>query len=67
MSAFNMLANVFGANYPQQGMAFQQRMPRQFIRKYHAYSPAYWNSENREKLESGLLTFVCILIICFNI
>jgi len=24
-----------------------------FRRKYHAYSPAYWNSENRAKLEAG--------------
>jgi len=28
-------------------------MPSVFRRKYHAYSPAYWNSENRDKLESG--------------
>jgi len=58
MSAINLLQSIFGANLGGQGqlqqmMRGQQMMPSVFRRKYHAYSPAYWNSENRDKLESG--------------
>eukprot|EP00486_Rosalina_sp_Unknown_P002718 CAMPEP_0201574628 /NCGR_PEP_ID=MMETSP0190_2-20130828/19242_1 /ASSEMBLY_ACC=CAM_ASM_000263 /TAXON_ID=37353 /ORGANISM="Rosalina sp." /LENGTH=403 /DNA_ID=CAMNT_0048003135 /DNA_START=199 /DNA_END=1410 /DNA_ORIENTATION=- len=56
----NLLQSIFGANLGgqqgmyQQGMMGQRPMaPQVFRRKYHAYSPAYWNSENRDKLESG--------------
>jgi len=28
-------------------------IPQTFRRKYHAYSPAYWNSVNKDKLEKG--------------
>ena len=31
----------------------RQGVPGVFKAKYHAYSPAYWNSENRDKLEKG--------------
>jgi len=57
MSAINLLQSIFGANLgggvggPQQMMGHP--MQSTFRRKYHAYSPAYWNSENREKLEAG--------------
>eukprot|EP01084_Bolivina_argentea_P140306 246706_1 len=54
MSALNLLQSIFGANMGGQPQMYQRQMiPQTFKRKYHAYSPAYWNSENRDKLEAG--------------
>lgn len=49
-SAINLLQQLFGG-FPQQPGNYQ--VAQEFKRKYHAYSPAYWNSENRDKLERG--------------
>ena len=58
MSALNLIQSIFGANFGGQQMGYHQQrgmgmVPQTFKRKYHAYSPAYWNSQNRDKLEAG--------------
>mmetsp|Transcript_51854 Transcript_51854/g.82713 ORF Transcript_51854/g.82713 Transcript_51854/m.82713 type:complete len:407 (-) Transcript_51854:162-1382(-) len=58
MSFLNQLQSIFGANlgpHPMYQMGAHPGVPQVFRRKYHAYSPAYWDSasENREKLEAG--------------
>jgi hypothetical protein len=59
MSLGNILSQVFGMGgvnqqlfYDPNGMGIPIRRGV-FIQKYHGYSPAYWNSENRDKLEKG--------------
>lgn len=49
MSASNLIQQLFGVQFNQ----FPQSVPQVFRRKFRAYSPAYWNSVNRDKLEKG--------------
>mmetsp|Transcript_55543 Transcript_55543/g.92343 ORF Transcript_55543/g.92343 Transcript_55543/m.92343 type:complete len:422 (+) Transcript_55543:143-1408(+) len=55
MNWMNQFQQIFGANLGPNAMYMGQRpmVPQVFRRQYHAYSPAYWNSENRDKLEKG--------------
>ena len=52
--ALNLLSQMFGVNMAQlnQGM-MGAAIAGPFKQKYHAYSPAYWSSDNRVKLEQG--------------
>jgi len=47
------ILNMLGVPLNPYAFPRQIPVPQIFCRKYHAYPPAFWNSENRDKLEKG--------------